>query len=81
VADELLHVQPERHQVVRVARSRRPRQRLAREQGCHVIEVTHPGDCQRLVEQDQPGLVRKKLAYGDPGFAVLRELGPVARYG
>jgi hypothetical protein len=42
-----------------------------------VVEVTHPGDGQRLVEQDQPGLVPEELPYGDRFLAVLGELGPI----
>jgi len=79
-AQDLLHVQPDRHRVVAVARTRRPCRLLAREQPREIVEVTQLFDGQCLVEQDESGLVPEELAHGDLGFAVLRELGPVTRH-
>ena len=79
VADQLLHVQPERHGVIAVACTGRPRRFLAREHTRDGVEVVHLRDPQLLVEQDESRFVAKQLAHGHVGLAVLRKLGPVAR--
>ena len=77
VADQLLHVEPDRHRVVAVSRPRRPRRLLPREHTRDVVEVAQVLDVQRLVEPNQPRLVAEELAHGDRALAVLGELGPV----
>jgi hypothetical protein len=77
--DQLLHVQPERHGVVAVARPGRPGWLLAREHARDGVEVVHLRDPQLLIEQDESRLVAKQLAHGHVGLAVLCKLGPVAR--
>ena len=76
---DLALIEAERDGVIRHARSRLPCRLLTREQARHVVEVAQLLERQLLVEQDQPRLVAEELAHSDRGFAVLRELGPVAR--
>src|SRR6185436_7785377 len=78
-ADELLHVQAERHGVVPVSGPGRPGRSLTREHARYVVEVAERLDRQLLVEQDEPRLVAEELAHGDGVLAVLGEFGPVAR--
>ena len=77
VADQLLHVEPDRHRVVPVPRSRLPGRLLTRERKRHVVEVTHVLGAQRIVDPDQPRLVTEELAHSDGALAVLGELRPV----
>src|SRR6185436_8757652 len=74
-ADELLHVQPDRHGVVTVTRARRPRRLLAREYAREVVQIAQLLEGQRLVEQDEPRLVAKELAHRDTTLPVLRKFG------
>ena len=77
VADQLLHVEPDRHRVVAVSRSRYPSRLLPREHTRDLVEVPQVLEVQRLVDPNQPGLVTEQLANGDPALSVLGELGPV----
>ena len=77
VANQLLHVEPDRHRVVPVPRSRLPRRLLPREHTGDRVEVTQVLEAQRLVDPNQPRFVTEELAHGDRALAVLGELGPV----
>src|SRR5262245_46071321 len=56
-ADDLLHVETDRHRVVAVLRPRSPRRLLSCEQAGDQIEGAHFHDRQLLVEQNEHSLV------------------------
>ena len=76
-AQQLAFVEPEGDRVIGLPRARLPRRLLPSQHDREAIEVGDHAAIDRLVEREQPGLVRQQLADGDRLLALLRELGPV----
>ena len=79
-AQQLAFVEPERDGVIRLPRSGLPRGLLTRQHDRQAIEIGDDAAIDRLVEREQPRLVRQELADGDSLLALLRELRPVRRH-
>ncbi len=74
---QLPFVETESEPVVALPRARWPGRPLTRHDGRETIRVRDHAAVDRLVEREQPGLVRQQLAHRDRFLALLRELGPV----
>jgi hypothetical protein len=76
-AQQLAFVVAERDRVISLARSRRPRGSLPRQDNGEAIEVGDEAAIDRRIQREQACLVREELPDGNALLASLCELGPV----